>query len=284
MSAAAEYSTSFAEACEPRSLGDGTFTTSLRSEWSIGGHPHGGFLIALIARTATAMLGGHGEPPGDPLSVSAEFLRATNLGPVLLRTEVRKAGRQTTVVAVRLEQRGRTCVDAMVTVGRLPAQRALWADLPVLPAEPPSNAITLGENMGRGVFRLAEDCEVRMDASTAPFLTGRRLRLPSGPRELAPSLRLRLWVRPRSADVDSYFALLAGDINPPVTFSLGRTGWSPTVQMTSFIRARPAAGWLRVQVDCRAVYGNWFDSDATVLDATGQLVCQARQLAITPGP
>ncbi|MGH3518474.1 MAG: thioesterase family protein [Haloechinothrix sp.] len=284
MSAAAESSASFAEACGPRSLGDGTFITSLRSEWSIGGHPHGGFLIALIARTATAMMADHGEPAADPLSVSAEFLRATNLGPVLLRTEVRKAGRQTTVIAVRLEQRGRTCVEAMVTVGRLPAQRALWSDLPVLPAEPPVNAITLGENMGRGVFRLAEDCEVRMDASTAPFLTGRRLRLPAGPRERPPSLRLRLWARPRSADVDPYFALLSGDINPPVPFSLGRTGWSPTVQMTSFIRARPSPGWLRVQVDCRAVYGNWFDSDATVLDSTGQLICQARQLAITPGP
>lgn len=284
MSAAAESSACFADACEPRSLGDGTFTASLRSEWSIGGHPHGGFLVALIARTATAMLAHHGDIAAEPLSVSAEFLRAAHLGPVLLRTEIRKAGRQTTVVAVRLEQRGRTCIESMVTVGRLPKQRALWSDLPVLPAEPPANAISLGDNMGHGVFRLAEDCEVRIDASTAPFLTGRRLRLPSGPREPIPSLRLRLWVRPRSADADPYFALLAGDINPPVPFSLGRAGWSPTVQMTSFVRTRPAPGWLRVQVDCRAVYGNWFDSDATVLDSSGQLVCQARQLAITPGP
>lgn len=274
---------SFSEACEPRSLGDGTFTAPLRSEWSIGGRPHGGFLIALLARTATTMLADHGENV-EPLAVSAEFLRATGLGPALLRTEIRKAGRQTTVVSVRLEQRGRTCVESMVTVGRLPVQRALWSDLPMLPAEPPANAVPLGDNMGRGVFRLTEDCEVRVDASTAPFLTGRRLRLPSSPKEPASSLRMRLWVRPRTADVDPYFVLLAGDINPPVPFSLGRTGWSPTVQMTSLVRTRPAPGWLRVQVDCRAVYGNWFDSDATVLDSAGHLVGQSRQLAITPGP
>lgn len=284
MSAAAEPPFPFADACEPRSLGDGTFTASLRSEWSLGGRPHGGFLTALLARTATTMLADHGEAAAEPLAVSVEFLRATHLGPALLRTDIRKAGRQTTVIAVRLEQRGRACVEGMVTVGRLPVQRALWADLPMMPAEPPANTIPLGENLGRGVFRLAEDCDVRVDGSTAPFLTGRRLRAPAGPRDPAPSLRMRLWVRPRSADVDPYFVLLAGDINPPIPFSLGRTGWSPMVQMTSFLRTRPAPGWLRVQVDCRAVYGNWFDSDATVLDSAGHLVGQVRQLAITPGP
>jgi hypothetical protein len=67
----------------------------------------------------------------------------------------------------------------------------------------------------------------------------------------------------------------------PVTFNLGRMGWSPTVQLTALLRSRPAPGWLRIQVDCRAVHGAWFDSDATVVDSTGRLVCQARQLALT---
>lgn len=284
MTVVEEGPTPFAAASEPRSLGDGTFTTTLRSEWSIGGHPHSGFVVALMARTAIAVLAGHGETSAEPLSVSAEFLRAASLGPALLRTDIRKTGRQTTVVAVRLEQRGRSCVEAMVVVGRLPRQRAMWSDLPVLPPEPPANAISIGENLGAGVFRLAADCDLRLDASTAPFVFGRRPRSATGMNDRAPSLRLRGWVRPRSADVDVFFALLSGDIAPPVTFGLGRTGWSPTVQMTGLVRARPVPGWLRVQVDCRAVQGHWFDADATVLDADGQLVCQARQLAITPGP
>ncbi|HEY2098981.1 MAG TPA: thioesterase family protein, partial [Pseudonocardia sp.] len=30
------------------------------------------------------------------------------------------------------------------------------------------------------------------------------------------------------------------------------------------------------------IRGNWFDEDYTVIDAQGQLVCQARQLALAP--
>lgn len=281
MNPTAEGPLTFAEACEPRSLGDGTFTTTLRSEWSIAGHPHSGFLVALMARTAVMVLGDHEEIAGDPLSVSVEFLRTAGLGPALLRADIRKAGRQTTVVRIRLEQRGRSCVEATVTIGRLPRQQPVWSDLPPLAPEPPATAVPLGDNLGAGVFRLAADCDVRLDASTAPYVTGRRMRTPNG---AVRSLRVRGWARPRSADVDIYFALLAGDITPPVTFGLGRTVWSPTVQLTGLVRSHPAAGWLRVQVDCRAVQGHWFDADATVLDSEGSLVCQARQLAITPGP
>lgn len=281
---AASSPTSFVHACCPRSLGDGTFTANLRSEWSIGGHPHGGFIIGLLASTASSVLSEHEGLAGDPLAISAEFLRAPELGPVLLRTEMRKAGRHATVLAIRLEQRGRSCVEAHVTVGRLPEQRAAWTDLPTLSPEPPANAITLHDQLGEGVFRLAHDCEVRIDASTAGFLTGRRSREAGSVSGSNSSARMRLWVRPRSADADVYFALLAGDINPPIPLNLGRKGWSPTVQMTSYVRARPTAGWLRVEVDCDAIYGNWFDSSATVLDSAGKLVCQARQLAITPGP
>ncbi len=55
----------------------------------------------------------------------------------------------------------------------------------------------------------------------------------------------------------------------------------PTVQLTAHLRSRPAPGWLRIQVESRAVHGMWFDSDATVVDSTGRLVCQARQLALS---
>lgn len=278
MSTAAEQSAPFAAACRPRPLGDGTFTATLRSEWSIAGIPHGGFLMALLARTAMHVITDNTELIGDPVSVSAEFLRPASIGSALLRTDLRKAGRQTSVVAVCLEQRGRSCLEAVVVVGRLPSQGAVWQDLPMMPAEPPSNAIGLGENMGDGVYRIAQECDVRLDSSAASFVTRRPSRAPPS------SLRMRLWVRPRTGNVDLYFGLLAGDINPPIPYALGRRGWAATVQLTSLVRARPAPGWLRVNVESRAVHGHWFDSDATVLDSAGQLICQSRQLALTPGP
>ncbi|WP_162829920.1 thioesterase family protein [Amycolatopsis palatopharyngis] len=262
----------FGTVCSPRSLGDGTFTADLRPEWSIGNHPHGGFLLALLARTAIGALAERGEPPADPLVVSAEFLRPPAIGPVLLRSDVRKVGRRATVVAVSLEQRGRSCVEARVTVGRLPLRRPLWSDVPTMPAEPPAGAIMLSGATAEGVFNLSKGCDVRLDPASAGYLSGRTGDPP----------RMRLWVRPREGEPDSYFALLAGDINPPVVFNLGRSGWAPTAQLTALLRTRPAPGWLRVQVDCRAVHDAWFDSDATVVDAQGRLVCQARQLALAP--
>ncbi|TVT10868.1 thioesterase family protein [Amycolatopsis bartoniae] len=265
---------SFEVACAVRSLGDGTLTADLRPEWSIGNHPHGGFLMSLLAKAAVAVLAERGEPAAEPLVVSAEFLRPPAIGPVLLRTDLRKVGRRATVVAVRLEQRGRSCVEASVTAGRLPIRRPEWSDLAPMPAEPPPRAIPLGGDTAEGVFHLAKGCDVRLDPATAGYLTGRTGEPP----------RLRLWVRPRHVVPDPYFALLAGDVNPPVVFNLGRFGWAPTVQLTAMLRARPANGWLRVQVECRSVHEAWFDSDATVIDSAGRLVCQARQLALAPSP
>ena len=94
---------------------------------------------------------------------------------------------------------------------------------------------------------------------------------------------LRCWVRPRGEPTDVLFALLAGDIMAPTVFNLGgRVGWAPTVQLTALLRARPAPGWLRIEARTTAVAGDWFDEDATVVDAAGRLVCQARQLALSP--
>jgi len=260
----------FASASRVRSLGDGTFTAELGNSWTVGGKPHGGFLLALLARAAVAAAGS-ASPMADPLVVSAQFLRPPEVGPVLLRTDVRKSGRQATVVSVHLEQRGQSCVEGMVTTGRLPRERAVWADLPNQPAEPPGNAVDLASLPMASVFRLTTTCDVRLDPNGAGFLHGHTSDPP----------KLRLWVRPRGEQVDPLFALVAGDISMPVTFNLGRFGWSPTVQLTSLLRSRPAPGWLRVQVDCKAVHGPWFDADATVVDSTGRLVCQCRQLALS---
>lgn len=265
---------SFDAATTIRSMGDDTFTAVLRPEWSISGHPHGGFLLALLAKAGLAVLRERGEPLAEPLSVSAEFLRPPAVGPVLLRTDVRKVGRRTSVIAVDLEQRGRSCVDARVTAGRLPMRRPEWTELPSMPTEPTVGAIALSGDTGEGVFNLSKGCEVRLDPATVGYLTGRTGDPP----------RIRLWVRPRQGPPDPYFALLAADISPPVVFNLGRLGWSPTVQVTALVRTRPAPGWLRVVVNSHSVHDSWFDADATVIDSQGRLVCQARQLALAPAP
>ncbi|MEU5691455.1 thioesterase family protein [Actinosynnema sp. NPDC020468] len=264
---------SFSLASAVRPLGDGTYTATLPPEWTIGPKPHGGFLLALAARAAVASAcAASGIAELDPLAVSAQFLRAPEVGPVLVRTEVRKVGRTATVVNASIEQRGRSCVEVAVTVGRLPSGGVSYADLPDLPAVPPADAIDLATLGPAGVYKLGAVCEVRLSPHTAGFLTGRT----------TDPLVLDLWVKPLAERPDPYFALMTGDISMPVTFNLGRFGWSPTVQLTALLRAAPAPGWLRTRFSARAVHGQWFDEDAVVIDSTGTLICQARQLALTP--
>jgi hypothetical protein len=256
-----------AEALWLRSRGDGTFDAALAPAMAVGSHPHGGYLMALLAKAGAAAVG----PDADPLALSAQFLHAPRLGPAAISTEVRKKGRTATVVAACLEQGGRSVVEQVITIGSLPEEPPAYADLPAIPAEPPEDAIALTE-WGEGQTRIGEICELHLDRPTAGFFFGRTDQPP----------RLRMWVRPPGGRPDPYFAVIAGDISMPVTFNLGRVGWSPTVQLTALPRARPAPGWLRLDVRARAVHGNWFDADATVLDSAGRLVCQARQLALTP--
>jgi acyl-coenzyme A thioesterase PaaI-like protein len=264
---------SFSAASAVRPLGDGTFAVELPPDWTVGNRPHGGFQIALLGRAALhAVVASGVDNPAtlDALAVSVQFLRAPEVGPALLRTEVRKLGRTASVVAVQLEQRGRSCVEGTVTVGALTDEPVAWTDLPAMAAKPPAEALDLSAVSAASVFKLSRCCEIRLDPTNTGFLQGR-----SG-----DPLRLRMWLRPRGEQPDALFALLAGDVSMPVTFNLGRVGWSPTVQLTTLLRGRPAPGWLRIEVSSRAVHGQWFDEDATVVDATGRLVSQTRQLAL----
>jgi hypothetical protein len=248
--------------------GDGVYAATLSPRWAVGERPHGGYLLAVLARAA---LDGAPDTAPDPLAVSAQFLRAPVCAPAVVRTAVRSSGRTVTVVSATLEQDGRTCVEATVTCGVLPDSEPAWSDLPPVAAVPPVDAVDVGAQPGN-IFHVGGACDMRLDLATAGFATGRT--------DLPPLTRV--WTRPTGEDPDPLFTLVAGDISPPVVFNLGRLGWSPTVQLTALLRARPAPGWLRVHADTRALHDRWFDEDHTVIDSRGRLVCQTRQLAIAP--
>jgi acyl-coenzyme A thioesterase PaaI-like protein len=249
--------------------GPGHFAAELGPRWTVGPKAHGGLLLVLLVRAGLQHLASSGLD-ADPLAVAADFLRAPDPGPVELHAEVLKQGRTVSVVSVRMSQGGRPMLAATVTAGVLPADEPQWADLPDLAAEPPADAVDPGA--GDTVFGLASACDLRFDPATFAFSRG----------EQAPPV-LRGWARPRDEPVDVLFALLAGDILPPTVFNVaGRVGWAPTVQLTALLRARPADGWLRLESRSSVVAGTWFDEDATVVDAAGRLVCQARQLALAP--
>lgn len=254
-------------------LGGGRYRAVLDDVWAVGPKAHGGMLLVLLARAALARLATDTGTGLDPLAVSADFLRAPDLGPVELVTEPLKIGRTVSSCAVRMVQSGKPMLHGTITAGVLPSGSPRWAEVSARPPEPTADAVDPSPP-DRPAQGLAGACELRYPPQANPFARGE-----TGPPVMSG------WVRPRGEEPDVLFALLAGDILPPTVFNLGgRPGWAPTVQLTALLRGHPAPGWMRVDSRSESVVGTWFDEDLTVVDSAGRLVCQARQLALAPLP
>jgi acyl-CoA thioesterase len=65
----------------------------------------------------------------------------------------------------------------------------------------------------------------------------------------------------------------------PAVFELGHYS-STTIELTVYVRARPAPGWLACRVSTRYVIEGYHEEDFEIWDSAGQLVAQSRQLAL----
>ncbi|WP_081512701.1 thioesterase family protein [Nocardia donostiensis] len=277
----------FSRVCEMRELGTGGPDTAryrgvIDDIWTIGHKVHGGTMVAASAAAATRRLRTiDPERAGmAPISATTDFLGAPVAGEVDYEVTIGKLGRQICTADVRLIQGDRTMVRTAFTFGHLdsadtpPHYAPSHTDLPV---EPPADAVGYepGSPMGR-LVHVARGMDLFLDRKLARFLDNER-----------GEPRLGMWLRPRAADqadpdIAAYTAMMAADMSPPVPTNLGYFGWSPTVQMTTYLRRRPAPGWLRIIASTHEVGGRLFDSDQVVLDSTGALVAQSRQLALLP--
>lgn len=260
--------------------GAGRYQGEIAPIWTIGPKVHGGTIVAGSAAAATRWL--HTVEPGlthmAPIAASSDFLGAPDPGEVEYDVRIRKVGRQICLVDADLVQGGKTRVRTAFTFSALddvePIHAPSHSDMPV---EPPADA--LGYQPGSPlaeVVNIARGADMFMDREWARFLDGEQ-----------GEPRLRLWIRPRAADaadpeVAGCFAMMAADISPPVAMNRGYFGWAPTVQMTTYLRRRPAPGWLRVIATTHEIGGRMFDEDQLVLDSTGAVVAQSRQLALVP--
>lgn len=272
----------FADLTTLTDLGEGNFGAVVDAVWTIGPKVHGGCMMAVCAVAARDAIRASGDDAGamQPISVSASYVSAPDPGEVRLATTVRKRGRQVCLVDVDLYQGDRLAVSAAVTLGVLdvgePRHQVPLA-VADLSAEPPADAVHIVPDHPMGqIVHVAKGCDLRVDPSAARFLAG----------EQGDPVN-RMWVRPfaedeADPDVALLFALMTGDISAPVTMNRGMFGWAPTVQLTTYLRRRPAPGWLRVMASATVLGDTWFEEDHVVLDQTGQTVVQSRQLAMIP--
>jgi acyl-CoA thioesterase len=242
----------------------GVFGAEVTGRWDgTGGAVNGGYLVAICARALQAVL-----PFPDPVVISAFFLRPGTVGPAVVRTSLARSGRTTAFGDAVLEQGGKDVVRASAAYARLGLDGPVtYTDggPPALP--PPEDCV--GVPVGSfNAATIAEQVEWRA-AELPGWFTGRPTGRPAS----------EFWMRfTDGRDADLLSMPLLVDSTAPSVLELGVA--STTVELTVYLRAQPAPGWLAGRQTARFVRGGYHEEDFEVWDSAGVLVAQSRQLAV----
>jgi acyl-CoA thioesterase len=258
-----------ADATAVERTGEGSWRGAIEGGWDIAGNANGGYLLTIAAR---ALVEAAGRP--DPATVTAHFLAPGQPGPVTLEATVARSGRRFTTATGLLRDDRRPLLAVLGSFTELAAAEGperVDGRPPDLP--PPEDCVAVEATdsfpppfMGR--------VDLRLHPEDAGFRTG----APSG------EPLVRGWFRLRDDEpVDTVALLLAADAFPPTIFNARLpVAWTPTLELTVHVRARPAPGWLRCTFRTRYVSEGFLEEDGEVWDPTGRLVAQSRQLALVP--
>ena len=258
----------FSEVTAIRPRGAGSYDADVHPEWTIGGTPNGGYLLAILARAATSEVAHE-----HVLAISAHYLTSPDPGPITVETEVLRSGRTASQVRARIVQGGQGCVESLVTVGTLDADvKPYWdGGVPDLAPLDPSRAMRIEGNSPSGLtLPIMSQIDLRIDPSSLGFGVGE----PTGRGELHGWLALL-----GDEDFDPISLVYAVDSFPPATLDIEITGWVPTLELSVYVRALPAPGPLRVLQKAVLIDGGRVDEVCYLWDSTGRLVAQGTQLA-----
>lgn len=230
--------------------------------WSVGGKPHGGHLLGLL--TAPGLDDAHPHP----LSLSAVFTASPSESEARVHVTRLRTGRRVATSRLQLEQDGEVKVEALLSAGTLRADAEAGGPAIAAPLLPPPEDCPRSPSE-RGGLRIGflDQVELRLDPGSDPA-TG----------------ATRGWVRRADgADPTVLDLVVFLDALPPVPLAMGKPGWVPTVELTAYVRALPAPGWLRATQSSTLLEDGWVDEDCVIWDSRGRLVAQARQLATYRG-
>ncbi|MGW3627466.1 thioesterase family protein [Streptomyces sp. NPDC000880] len=255
----------------------GVYDAELSAGWTVINAVNGGYLLALLGRAL-----GDALPHPDPFTVSAHYLSASQPGPAVIRTDVVRTGRTLSTGQASLFQYGEDGAEierirVLATYGDLDALPDDVRTSAKPPAMPPLQDC-LGPSDGPapkipGSSAITDRLNIELDPATVGWAVG----APSGKGEMRGWFSLA-----DGRDADPFSLLLTVDALPPTSFELGLKGWTPTVELTTHIRCRPAPGPLRVSIATRNLAGGFLEEDAEVWDSADRLVAQSRQLAKAP--
>lgn len=244
----------------------GLFRADLTDRWTTANKtPNGGYLTALLLRTLGSTM-----PVTDPLTCSVSFLKPGSPGEAQIRTSTLRSGRSITTGQATLEQNGvpiAHLVGSFIDRDASSGRTETFAQPPSLPPvdqciDPDPSTIFEGMSiLERAEYRLA----------TPP---GWALGKPSG----SPSGEF--WMRLEGGrPVDAYALSFMVDGYAPAVLELGEVN-PATLQLTIYIHATPAPGWLACRHSTRFVRDGYHDENFELWDADGNLVAESHQFAL----
>jgi hypothetical protein len=242
--------------------------------WTVGDKPNGGYLLALLGRAARTTGREDGGRSWEIVSSAITYLRPPDLGPATITTTPLRRGRSAAQVRAVLRQHDTDIVESTSVLADLPEQASTRYDATAPSGAPaPEDCLRLPPRIPGGPkVGVMEVTELRLDPATMPFGES-----PASPEAKA---ELRGWSRfTDGRDPDPLSLLFFNDAIPPATFRIGSTGWVPTLQLSAYVRARPAPGWLGIRMTANLVADGMVDETCVLWDSTGQVVAQASQLA-----
>lgn len=249
-------------------IAPGQYAIDIHPNWSVGGRPNGGYLLAMLARAA---IGASHHP--HAIAASAHYVSPPVAGPAVLKTEVLRDGRSAGQVRAWLEQDDELRTMALITTGELdPDAEPFWsAGAPPIPTSSFADSVRVPPvtPLGAEAAVMAE-VELRLD----PSVLGFALSVPSGSGVVHGWLQLE-----HGEQLDPFSLLYALDALPPASLEVAVTGWVPTLELTAYVRALPAPGPVQILQRVQLIEGQRMDEACFVWDSRGRLVAQATQLA-----
>lgn len=261
----------FAEASAVTRADEGTWKAEVQPDWDIFGIANGGYLMAIAARAMSEAADGR-----TPVSLTAHFTRPVSTGPIEVSVEAIKVGRSFSTLRGRVAAESES-IHLLGSFGQpgLLGEESLYvaAEPPGMP--PPEQCVRMmPADDGPLPPPLMAQFEERLHPDDGMALAG----APTG------QARVRGWFRLHDDEpIDPFALLLVADALPPAIFNANLpVGWTPTLEMTTQIRATPTPGWLRCQFTTRFVSGGLLEEDGEIWDESGRLVALSRQLALVP--
>lgn len=260
----------FAAATAVAQASDRAWSAEIPPGWDVLGAVDGGVLLAIAGRAMRAATG------REPVTLTAHYLAPGRTGPLEVDVDILRSGRTFTTARAVLRQGDRAVTALLGTFGDLSVdpdvliqerQPPAWPDPDTLP-----RLVAPNEEGFPPAF--VNRVDLRVHPADAGFYEGR----PSGRPVMRAYLRLL-----DDEPIDAVGVLLAADSLPPPTFNSHLpVNWTPTIELTTHVRAVPAPGWLRIDTATRFVSHGRLEVDGVIWDSADRVVVQMRQLALVP--